>query len=136
MEPTNKTTINQPQAAIQMSITNPAPTNNHQEHHHAKRLRGGGAGKVSPSFLPIEHFFDGCYPFRTASLLLSSASSALNAARPAASALGISFAALAKCAAKRWSNCIHVLCCDVYMDLILCCILNTTSSYFSIVDRV
>ncbi|KAF8125732.1 hypothetical protein EV363DRAFT_1175598 [Boletus edulis] len=45
MEPTNKTTINQPQAAIEMSITNPAPTNNHQEHHHAKRLRGGGAGK-------------------------------------------------------------------------------------------
>ncbi|KAG8214394.1 hypothetical protein J3R82DRAFT_9387 [Butyriboletus roseoflavus] len=45
MEPTNKTTVNQPQAAIQMSATNPAPAHNHQEHHHAKRLRGGGAGK-------------------------------------------------------------------------------------------
>ncbi|KAI9568545.1 hypothetical protein HD554DRAFT_2022167 [Boletus coccyginus] len=39
------TTVNQPQAAIQMSVTNPAPANNHQEQHHAKRLRGGGAGK-------------------------------------------------------------------------------------------
>ncbi|KAF8553038.1 hypothetical protein OG21DRAFT_1510767 [Imleria badia] len=44
MEPTNKTTVNQPQAATQMSVMNPAPANNHQEHH-AKRLRGGGAGK-------------------------------------------------------------------------------------------
>ncbi|KAF9240265.1 hypothetical protein BU15DRAFT_61589 [Melanogaster broomeanus] len=48
MEPTNKTTTNQPQAAMQMSAMNPAPVNNaqnHQEHHHAKRIRGGGAGK-------------------------------------------------------------------------------------------
>ncbi|KAL4064337.1 hypothetical protein J3A83DRAFT_4373864 [Scleroderma citrinum] len=48
MEPTNKATINQPQAAMEMSITNPAPVNNVQnnhEHHHAARIRGGGAAK-------------------------------------------------------------------------------------------
>ncbi|KIJ17590.1 hypothetical protein PAXINDRAFT_72185 [Paxillus involutus ATCC 200175] len=48
MEPTNKTTTNQPQAAMQMSVVNPTPGNNaqnHQEHHHAKRIRGGGAAK-------------------------------------------------------------------------------------------
>ncbi|KAN0074697.1 hypothetical protein V8E55_011746 [Tylopilus felleus] len=44
MEPTNKTTVNQPQAAIEMSVTNPAPANNNQQQH-AKRIRGGGAGK-------------------------------------------------------------------------------------------
>ncbi|KIJ08442.1 hypothetical protein PAXINDRAFT_18423 [Paxillus involutus ATCC 200175] len=46
MEPANKITTNQPQAAMQMSIMNPAPGNNaqnHQAHHHAKRIRGGGA---------------------------------------------------------------------------------------------
>ncbi|KAH0826141.1 hypothetical protein J3R83DRAFT_5554, partial [Lanmaoa asiatica] len=53
MEPTNKTTINQPQAAIQMSVTNPAPAHTHQEHH-AKRIRGGGAGKV-PFTYPRKH---------------------------------------------------------------------------------
>ncbi|KAF8840777.1 hypothetical protein BDN67DRAFT_968085 [Paxillus ammoniavirescens] len=48
MEPTNKTTTNQPQAAMQMSVVNPAPGNNaqsHQEHNHAKRIRGGGVAK-------------------------------------------------------------------------------------------
>ncbi|KAG1780713.1 hypothetical protein EV702DRAFT_1177890 [Suillus placidus] len=47
MESTAKATTNQPQAAIQMSVVNPASANNNQNHqeHHAKRLRGGGAGK-------------------------------------------------------------------------------------------
>ncbi|KAI6030424.1 hypothetical protein F5J12DRAFT_800264 [Pisolithus orientalis] len=47
MEPTNKATTNQPQAAMQMSVVNPAPANNTQNHeqHHAKRIRGGGAAK-------------------------------------------------------------------------------------------
>ncbi|KAG2146828.1 hypothetical protein DEU56DRAFT_978679 [Suillus clintonianus] len=47
MESTAKATTNQPQAAIQMSVVNPAPANNNQNHqeHHAKRLRGGGAAK-------------------------------------------------------------------------------------------
>ncbi|KAG6328898.1 hypothetical protein ID866_10191, partial [Astraeus odoratus] len=49
MEPTNKAMTSQPQAAMEMSVTNPAPANNtqnHHEHHHAKRIRGGGAAKV------------------------------------------------------------------------------------------
>ncbi|KAG2748823.1 hypothetical protein P692DRAFT_20733828 [Suillus brevipes Sb2] len=47
MQSTTKATTNQPQAAIQMSVVNPAPANNNQNHqeHHAKRLRGGGAAK-------------------------------------------------------------------------------------------
>ncbi|KIM55244.1 hypothetical protein SCLCIDRAFT_135060 [Scleroderma citrinum Foug A] len=48
MEPTNKATINQPQAAMEMSVTSPVAANNAQndhEHHHAKRIRGGGAAK-------------------------------------------------------------------------------------------
>ncbi|KAH7915445.1 hypothetical protein BJ138DRAFT_1109659 [Hygrophoropsis aurantiaca] len=47
MEPTTKTTTNQPQAAMQMSVVSPAPANNAQNHqeHKASRLRGGGAAK-------------------------------------------------------------------------------------------
>jgi len=66
---------------------------------------------------------------RTVSLPLSSASFALNAARSAASALRTSFAVLVKCAAERWSSYTHVLCCDLYIDLVLCCILNTSSFF-------
>ncbi|KAI6016223.1 hypothetical protein EDC04DRAFT_2577640 [Pisolithus marmoratus] len=47
MEPTNKATTDQPQAAMQMSVMNPTPANGTQnhEHHHAKRIRGGGVAR-------------------------------------------------------------------------------------------
>ncbi|KAG9315989.1 hypothetical protein JVU11DRAFT_3647 [Chiua virens] len=101
MEPTNKTTVDQPQAAIQMSVTNPAPVNNQQVH--AKRLRGGGAGKdcllgALECFLCFGVYFDNrCSKTRLTEL-------AQNAARTAASAVRTLSVARARCAARLTKN--------------------------------
>ncbi|KAI0064113.1 hypothetical protein BV25DRAFT_1782508, partial [Artomyces pyxidatus] len=100
--------VAQPQAAVQMSVMNPAaPVNSqqqaHQEHEHkAHRIRGGGAGR--DCFLGlVECFicFECCKVSERAAFLLALSADHVHIYRDAANVPRILYAALAKCAAKR-----------------------------------